>query len=570
MMIIQTKCEGLFSKSLNKMTNSVHYGIFISIWLLAGISPISASSDAAIEPAPEAVVASQDGGGESKSENKSEGELSAQSEPPKTLSDPETHVRRIAETDQSSETAPVTVASRNMRSNDREKARVENITLEHNMAELIHFGKNVSQVFVANPEVADVQLNGSSAAYIFARKPGNTSVFVSDKDGNTLVRLSIRVTHNLKQLRKNLQTAFPNNVINLESTPHGIMISGTASSATVSKDIENLANGFLTKDEKLTNAMTIDSPTQILLKVKIAEVSRNVLNTFGINWAAIGSIENFTYGILTGRGPIRSVLDPSDSGTFPFIRSDKPIDGSARLGSYGFRYKDNNTNLNSLLDALDSETLATVLAEPNLMAVSGETASFLVGGEFPYPVPQQQNITIDFKEYGIRLSFTPTVRDNNKINLRVRPEVSELDRQNAVNIPIIGAGDVSVPGLKTRRAETSVELGNGQSLAIAGLISSEMRNNYNDLPGLGDLPILGALFRSSSFLKGQTELVIIVTPILVEPSSDPRGMSLPTDNIKRASNLEMLLYRRLNRGSDRGVKDLGDLQLVGHAGFNDE
>lgn len=532
----------------------MHYSALVSLWLLASVSPISAEVDSTTEPTSGVVDASQNGGTENKG-------TVLQAETSKPLSDPDTHVRRVVNTDEAPIKSP---------SNDQNNSRVETITLEHNMAELIHLGKNVSQVFVANPEIADVQLNGATEAYVFARKPGNTSVFVSDKNGKSLIKLSIRVTHNLKQLRRNLQATFPNEVVNFESTPTGIMISGTASSASVSKDIENLTSGYLTKDEKLTNAMSVSAPTQILLKVKIAEVSRSVLNQFGINWAAVGDIGNFTYGILTGRSPVNSVLNPLDPGSGRFNRSGAPSDGTARPNSYGFRYKDSNTNLNSLIDALDSETLATVLAEPNLMAISGETASFLVGGEFPYPVPQQQNITIDFKEYGIRLSFTPTVRDNNRISLRVRPEVSELDRQNSVNIPIIGAEAVSVPGLKTRRAETSVELGNGQSLAIAGLISTQMRNNYNDVPGLGDLPILGALFRSTNFQNNQTELVIIVTPILVEPTSDPKALGLPTDNLKRASNLEMLLYRRLNRGSDRNVKDLGDLQLVGHAGFNDE
>lgn len=476
----------------------------------------------------------------------------------KPLPDPETQVRKVPNGGGDSPSYSYSTSGQS-----------SSITLEQNMAEMIDFGQDISQVFVANPEIVDVQVNGPHSAYIFARKSGATTVFASDKEGRTIYRMNIRVIHNLKQLRKNIQGSFPKENIHLESTPNGIMVTGMVSNASVSKDIESLVNGYLTKEEKMTNALTIASPTQILLKVKIAEVNRETLNQFGINWAAVGNLDNFTYGILTGRAPIGGV-DVNDAAAFPFIRSGNPGNGTARVNSYGFRFRDSNVNLNSLIDALDSETLATVLAEPNLMAVSGETASFLVGGEFPYPVPQQQNITIDFKEYGIRLSFTPTVRGSDKINLKVRPEVSELDRQNSVNIPIIGAGAVSVPGLKTRRAETSVELGNGQSLAIAGLISMGMRNNYNDIPGLADLPILGALFRSTNFQSGKSELVIIVTPVLVEPTSDPKALSLPTDNLRLASNLEMLLYRRLNRGSDRSVKEFDNMHLVGSAGFNSE
>lgn len=529
--------------------------IFVAGWFFSTINPLSAES----EPPSTDSASSPTDTGKSSEESTT---APAAPEPPKVLVDPETQLRKVSEADQS--------AAANSPEPSKMAEQTTTVTLEQNMAEFLDFGKNIAQVFVANPEIVDVQLNGARSAYVFARKPGTTTVFVSDREGRTLVRVNLRVTHNLKQLRQSIQTSFPNETVSLESTPAGILISGTASNASVSKDIEALVAGFLLKDDKLTNALTVAAPTQILLKVKIAEVQRETLSQFGINWATVGQLDNFTYGILTGRSPVASAIDPTDPSAFPFVRSKDPTDGTARLNSYGFRFKDSKVDLNSLIDALDSETLATVLAEPNLMAVSGETASFLVGGEFPYPVPQQQNITIDFKEYGIRLSFTPTVRSGNKINLRVRPEVSELDRQNSVNIPIIGAGAVKVPGLKTRRAETSVELGNGQSLAIAGLISMGMRNNYNDIPGLADLPILGALFRSTSFLSGKSELVIIVTPILVEPTSDPKALSLPTDNLKMASNLEMLLFRRLNRGSDRSVKDFNNVHLAGHAGFNSE
>jgi pilus assembly protein CpaC len=501
-------------------------------------------------------------------EGKKEGEQNEPiSEPPAPLTSPESHVRKAPESSDSSgasSSSKSTVVSGGSRQGSG-SARQESMTLEQNMAELIHFGQNVSEIFVANPEVADVQLNGTSSAYIFARKPGSTSVFVSDKDGNVLVRLSLRITHNLKQLRRTLQMSFPKETITVDSTPRGLLLGGTVSNAVISKDIENVAFGFLTKDEKLINAMTVAAPTQVLLKVKIAEVKKNVLNSFGMNWAAIGNLGHFTYGLLTGRNP----LDV----TGKFARAASPIDGSAQPNSYGFRYKDQNVDYTSLLDALDSENLATVLAEPNLTTVSGQEASFLVGGEYPYPVPQNLNITIEFKEYGIRLSFVPTVQDSNRITLKVRPEVSELDKINQLNVPGTSGEGVRVPGLIVRRAETTVELGNGQTIALAGLISASMRNRYADIPGIADLPILGALFRSTDFLKDQSELVITVTPYVVEPSSDPKGLALPTDNLRVAPALEMLINRRLNRGSDQGVRDLdldNTIQFVGYAGFNDE
>lgn len=439
--------------------------------------------------------------------------------------------------------------------------------IEKNMAEFIRFEDDVAEVFVANPEIVDVQVDGTMGGYIFARKQGSTTVIVRGVNGNVLSQINIRVTHNLNDLREILKRSFPNEALKVDSTPTGLFISGSVSSSVVAKDVENISAGFLGEKERITNAMTISSPTQILLKVKIAEVNRSVLNQFGINWSAIASPEHFMYGILMGRNPIG---DGTVAGIAKgaFVPGGVPEAGEPPLNSYGFQYKDSNTNIASLLDALDAEDLATILAEPNLMAVSGETASFLVGGEFPYPVPQNNSVSVEFKEYGIRLSFVPTVLDASKISLRVGTEVSELDNVNRLTVTVFGGAATTVPGIKTRKAETTVQLGDGQSLAMAGLISSQMLNHYDDIPGLGDIPILSALFRSTKFRKDQTELVIIVTPVSVSPTSDPRALMAPTDNLKRASNIEQLGLQRLNRPTKPA--DKGNSQVYGEAGFNVE
>ena len=244
-------------------------------------------------------------------------------------------------------------------------------------------------------------------------------------------------------------------------------------------------------------------------------------------------------------------------------------------GSIGIRFADSATTVAALIDALDQEGLASILAEPNLVAVSGETASFLSGGEFPFPVPQNQNITIEFKQFGISLAFTPTVLSNNLINLRVRPEVSQLDRTNSLTFVVntTSGATITVPALKTRRAETSIELGSGQSIAIAGLIQSDMANTLGSLPGLGDLPVIGALFRSTAFLKNQSELVITVTPYLIKPADNPHVLKLPTDSLKFASNLEMLFMQRLNRTKEGNpfeprFIDTFPVNFSGDAGFH--
>lgn len=451
-------------------------------------------------------------------------------------------------------------------------ARVKSLIIEKNMAEFIEFEEQVSEVFVANPEIVDVQVDGTTGGYIFARKLGSTTIMVRSVDGDILHRLNIRVTHNMKDLREIIRRTYPNENIRFDSTPTGILLSGPVSSSVVAKDIENITTGFLGDREKVTNGTSISSPTQIMLKVKIAEVNRAVLNQFGINWSAISSPKHFMYGVLMGRTPISdgSVVGiPAGA----FIPGGVAGAGQPPLNSYAVRYRDSHNDVTSLLDALDAEDLATVLAEPNLMAVSGETASFLVGGEFPYPVPQNNTISVQFKEYGIRLSFTPTVLDASRISLKVAPEVSELDDTNKLSVTVYGGTATEVPAIKSRKAETSVELGDGQSLAIAGLISSSMRNHYDDIPGLGDIPILGSLFRSTKFRKDQSELVITVTPYLVKPTDNIQDLKLPTDNLKRASNLDMLLYQRLNREENGKMKDNcapEDIHLAGHAGFNVE
>lgn len=450
--------------------------------------------------------------------------------------------------------------------------QVKNITIEKNMAEFIEFDDQVAEVFVANPDIVDVQVDGTTGGYIFARKLGSTTIMIRGVDGDILHRFNIRVTHNIKDLREIVKRTYPNENVNLDSTPTGILLSGPISSSVVAKDIENIATGFLGEKEKVTNGTSISSPTQVLLSVKIAEVNRIALNQFGINWKAIASPEHFMYGIIMGRNTISDgTVAGIPAGQFiPAGNSGGP--GSPVINSYAFRYKSPHYDITSLLDALDAEDLITILAEPNLMAVSGETASFLVGGEFPYPVPQNNTISVQFKEYGIRLAFTPTVLDSSRISLKVAPEVSALDPENKLTVTIFGGTATEVPAIKTRKAETSVELGDGQSLAMAGLISSSMNNHYDDLPGLADIPILGALFRSTKFQKNQTELVVTVTVYLVNPTQNIQDLKLPTDNIRRASNLDMLLYQRLNRENIQ-VKEVcspDDMQIVGDAGFNIE
>jgi pilus assembly protein CpaC len=273
------------------------------------------------------------------------------------------------------------------------------------------------------------------------------------------------------------------------------------------------------------------SPSQVQLRVRVAEVSRNVLKQFGINWNALFSTGKFLFGIATA--------NPIIVGT-SLLASTRPTDsifGSFNSGSL---------DINGLIDALDDNGLITVLAEPNLTAVSGKPATFLAGGEFPIIVPDSDGrVTIEFKQFGVSLGFTPTILSENRISLHVKPEVSQLSTAGAIRID-----NFTIPSLTTRRAETTVELGNGQSFAIAGLLQNNIRHDIDKFPGLGDLPVLGTLFRSDRFQRDETELVIIVTPYIVRPVSSQK-LALPTDGMVPPTDEDRILHGRLYRPSGR-------------------
>ncbi|MEN8236909.1 MAG: type II and III secretion system protein family protein [Pseudomonadota bacterium] len=419
-----------------------------------------------------------------------------------------------------------------------EKAH-RSMSLEQDTAEIFKLDSEVTEIFVANPDIADIQLNSPKVAYVFGKKPGVTTVFATDAGGNTVLELELDVTHNLRQLNRIVRTAYPDERVRVQSSPAGIVLSGKVTSAQTAKNIENITSRYLGTNQLIVNNMNVSQPTQVYLKVRVAEVQRRVLDILNINWASNikGGGSNPIFGVLTGRNPFDPAVLMGDA----FARN---TDG---LSSIGYRHA-GNTDVTGLIDALDKESLASILAEPNLVCMSGRTASFLAGGEFPYPVPQgDNNTTIEFKEFGISLSFTPTVLSKSLINLRVRPEVSDVSDQNAVTLPTGAAGQVfRIPSIVTRRAETSVELGSGDSLAIAGLFSNNIRNSLSELPGLADIPILGALFRSTEFQRDETELVIIVTVYTVNPVKE-EDLSLPTDGLMHAHHMGTILMKRLNR-----------------------
>lgn len=453
--------------------------------------------------------------------------------------------------------------------NAKEGISGKTITLEIDGAQVLKFDAGVSEIFVANPGIADVQLSSQHTAYVFGKSVGTTKLFAMGAKGKEVLNATVIVTHNLAHLKALIVSYDPHELVEVKSLPGGILLEGIVDNPKAAEEIRSLAEKFIgkTPNQSLINRLTVKAPTQVNLRVKIAEVSRNILNQLGINWQdVVSNAGNFKFGALVGRAPFTDTPILTNNVT-SLIQPESPTQAQF-VNTLGFNFGNKHVNLNAAIDALEQDGLVTILAEPNLVAVSGETASFLAGGEFPYPVPQQQNITIEFKQFGVSLAFTPTVLDGKLISMRVRPEVSELDHVNGLTYV-----DIAVPAVITRRAETTVQLASGQTFAIAGLLKNTVSSKIAALPGLGDLPILGTLFRSNSFQRGDTELVILVTPYLVEPVSG-KEMALPTDGINYATFVEQIFERRLtkkeNQKGQAPVFGPGGLRLMGPAGFSIE
>ncbi|GBD45150.1 Type II secretion system protein D [bacterium HR40] len=426
------------------------------------------------------------------------------------------------------------------------------LVVEIGRGRLVRLSEPASGVFVADPAVADVQVHSPRVVYVLGKKAGQTTVFVVDAEDRPLLRLALEVRHAVDELRALVTRAVPESAVTVTSLPGGLMLEGSAPSPVAAADIRALAGRFLGEGEQLIDRLRVTAPIQVSLHVRVAEVSREVTRLFGINWDNVVAPGDFVFGLATGR--------PFGGGAGNVSRL---TDAEGTAGALSGAYRNGDVDINGLLDALEREGLVTVLAQPNLTALSGETAAFLAGGEFPVPVGTDNgDIQIEFKQFGVSLSFTPTVLESRRISLRVRPEVSELSDNGAIVLQ-----NITIPALATRRAETTVELASGQSFAIGGLISSSTRHRLEKFPGLGDLPVLGPLFRSTRFQRDESELVIIVTPYLVQPVA-PTALSDPVQGVRPPNEIERLLHGRLAARLGGAPAGGGSLpRLRGGAGF---
>ena len=391
--------------------------------------------------------------------------------------------------------------------------------------QMVNLPRNVASVWTSNPEVADVYVQSPRQISLFGKAFGEATIIATGNDGSVVYGANVRVSQNISSINEVIHTAMPDSNITVTSVGQMAVINGTVASPQDAAQAEMLVRTILNPGIKDSdglkilpvNRLKVATPLQVTLKVRIAEVNRSLLKNIGVNLFSSDATSGFKFGIGQGSGGATSgpLSSPFSVGAL--------ATGGTTLGAAG---KLLGLDLSGAIDLAQKDGVATILAEPNLTALSGETASFLAGGEYPIPISQSLGaVSIEYKQYGVGLAFTPIVLADGRISMRVRPEVSELSDAGSIKI-----GDVQVPALITRRAETTVELGSGQSLMIAGLLRNSTSNNINKAPFLGDIPILGMLFRSTAWKREESELVIIVTPYLVRPVSTQ--LATPSDGYR--------------------------------------
>lgn len=457
----------------------------------------------------------------------------------------------VGQTDEGSDEFRATVLDLSERSESVEVALDRSVTVETTVP--------IARADVIAKHVAEVNVISPTRLLITGQQYGRTGVVLQGTDGTQHV-LVVSVELDVSRVNEAMRAIDPHSTAEARSVLGNLVLSGTVSSAERAKRIVELATLFLPppstgrKETAVQNHLEVAGEQQVLLRCVVAEVNRSASRELGINGYLIG--ENFRDAFLVnqlgGINPINVGAAGSSLITqnVPFFTNeDGLVTGGAPSLSLGFP----RVQMQLFLRAMADNSLMKILAEPNLVAISGETATFLAGGEFPIPVPQgNQQVTIEFKEFGVRLNFTPLVIGQQRVRLRVAPEVSELDFSVAVQIE----GFV-VPGLTSRATETTVELGNGETIAIAGLLNERIRGLASRVPGFGDLPVLGALFRSVSFQRSLSELVILVTPEIVAPLDAHQEIALPGEDLVHPGDFELYALGLLEGRDDTADAALG-------------
>jgi pilus assembly protein CpaC len=427
-----------------------------------------------------------------------------------------------------------------VRSTDAQRAGELLVPL--NKSRVIEVDRTFKEVSIGNSEIADVVPLTQRTLYLFGRSLGSTSLTITDNRGSVVAVVDIVVSYDIDGLKTQLFELVPGETIEVRPASDGIVLSGEISTAARMQRALALANRYA--PERVTNLMQVTGNQQVMLAVRFAEVARSVVKQLGANTDVLFQNGDVSVFGAFGNGPI---IDPLS------------------FGATGAALTVGDLTLNTVLDALEEQGVVKTLAEPNLIALSGDTASFLAGGEFPIPVSTNSDdndldVGIEFKEFGVSLAFTPTVLSDNLINLLLFTEVSAIDPSTSVVFD-----NLRIPGLKTRRARTTVELGDGQSFAIAGLLRDDFEDAIRKFPFLGDVPLLGNLFKSKRYQLDQTELVVVVTPYLVQPAP-VTSLLTPADTFVAPNEAEFFLEDKVFGSSRQPADDLGRQGAAGIVG----
>lgn len=379
-------------------------------------------------------------------------------------------------------------------------------------------------VIVGNPAIVDAIIRTQNRAYLFGRASGQTNVFFFDAEGRQILSLDIEVARDPLALQNLLDRAIPGTRITVDTMNDSVVLGGTAANPAEAQKAMDLAVQVVGDPKKVLSTIAITGREQVMLKVRVAEMQRNVLKQLGVDIDAAFSIGEFE-GTFNNANPFS-------------------IDGALNGSSHTIGVGEGDNSINFTVTALERDGVLRTLAEPTLTAISGESAKFLAGGEFPVPVGADDGeVKIEFKPFGVGLGFTPVVLSEGQISMRINTEVSELSTENSLAIP----GTLfTVPGLRVRRAETTVELPSGGSMIMAGLIQDSVKQHINGIPGLKNLPVLGTLFRSRDFQSDQTELVVIVTPYVVTPVNE-KQLATPFERFNTPTDRQTILFGRLNK-----------------------
>jgi pilus assembly protein CpaC len=431
-------------------------------------------------------------------------------------------------------------------------AAPQRMSLALNKGAVIELDADVRDVLVANPEIVDAVVRTPRRIFIMAVKIGQTNAIFLDAQGKQIGTLEVFVGSNVADLNDQLSRQLKGAKITAESLNDNVVLNGTVTSAQQASQAQEMAARFAGEATKVVNALSIEQASQVLIKVRVAEMGRTIAKQLGINvTAAVGDLNG-------------TPIFASTDNKFSLLGRALSNLSGVRVGSVGAECLVNAlvlgcnpdpNNVQGVVQALEDIGLVRTLAEPNLTAVSGEAARFLAGGEFPVPISRDRdgNVTVSFKQFGVGLAFTPVVLDKGHISLQVSTEVSELTNTGAFNTGGGGlGGGITIPALAVRRAETTVELPSGGSLVIGGLLQNQTKQNINGFPGLKDLPILGALFRSRDYQNSETELVVMVTAYLVDPVTEAR-LARPDTGFVVPTDLETILTGRLNSVYGRNV-----------------